>query len=487
MTYRPLCATSIFSPRRLGGIALILGMGGGSISCDDDNSSLMTNTSGSGGEGDAGSTAGDGGGGRGSGAGGSSAGASTAGDNAGGSSGGASQLIVVNEISGSAPEGNFDCEAPTDTAIPDLQLTNLVFDFSDPIYVAFAPGDDSQMFVVEKDGRIRILKDGAILETPFLDITNLVAVNFGEMGLLGFAFHPNFDQIPKVYVYYSTEDDSADDHSSVVVEYSVSDDDANRLDPASARELLRIDQPQVNHNGGNLQFGPDGFLYIALGDGGGGGDSHGAEGNGQNLDTLLGKILRIDVNNRQGDLQYAIPSGNMQGSGVRPEIWSYGWRNPWRFSFDACTGDMYVADVGQGALEEVDFEPAATPGRNYGWRLMEAENCFNPGSGCDASAQNLQLPVASYGRAVGQSITGGYVYRGAAIPALHGAYFYADFATAAFFALRIENGSIVGEPENITSNLNGDGETSIASFGQDNAGNLYVVSLSGTISRVDPR
>ncbi len=217
-------------------------------------------------------------------------------------------------------------------------------------------------------------------------------------------------------------------------------------DASTEQVLFELSQPEQNHNGGDLEFGRDGFLYIGLGDGGGAGDNHGATGNGQNLNTLLGKILRIDVDGTGvgPNSAYGIPDGNVESDAALDEIWSYGWRNPWRFSFDACTGDMYIADVGQDEIEEIDFEPALTSGRNYGWRLMEGDACYNPGSGCNASTQNLTPPIASYDHGVGLSITGGYVYRGRAIPNLRGSYLYADYVSDRFFALRVNEGRLAG-------------------------------------------
>jgi glucose/arabinose dehydrogenase len=337
--------------------------------------------------------------------------------------------------------------------------------------------------VLEKPGTIRIIRAGQLEPEPFLDISDRVS-DGGEMGLLGLAFHPSYADNGRFYVYYSTM--LSGSHTSRIAEYSVSDASPDQSEAESERLLLEIPQPQSNHNGGSLEFGPDGFLYIGLGDGGGGGDQHGDIGNGQNLDTLLGKILRIDVDSAGEGSAYGIPAGNLAQAGARREIWSYGLRNPWRFSFDACTGDMYIGDVGQGALEEVDFEPANTSGRNYGWRLMEAENCFNPNSGCNASTQNLALPVASYGRNLGRSITGGYVYRGSAIPNLRGTYLYADYGSAAFFALRMNGSTVDRAQEDISNDVNpGRTVRSISSFGQDNVGELYVMSLAGAVYRVD--
>jgi glucose/arabinose dehydrogenase len=313
-----------------------------------------------------------------------------------------------------------------------------------------------------------------------------VSERFDEMGLLGLAFHPDYADNGRFYVYYSTLVDGQ--HISRIAEYTALAADPDIADVATERVLLEIDQPEDNHNGGHLAFGSDNFLYIGMGDGGGADDQHGATGNGQNLSTLLGKMLRIDVDGEGAgpNDNYAIPAGNMTSGGALPEIWSYGLRNPWRYSFDACTGDMYIADVGQNSFEEVDFEPAQLGGRNYGWRLMEAEECFNPDSGCNAAQQNLTLPVASYDRNAGQSITGGYVYRGSAIPALRGTYLYADFESARFFALRMQGGAVATPQADITDNINPGREIQgISSFGQDTAGNLYVVEYGGAIYRID--
>ena len=431
--------------------------------CGDDSSS-PGNTAGSNGtgNGNAGTDSGD-------------AGTGGTGNNGGG--GGGSSV---------EPDPTKDCGTPSDPAVPELELTPLVDGLTRPILLTQPPGESERLFVVEKNGYVRIVQNGALLDDPFLDLEEEVSERFDEMGLLGLAFHPDYAQNRRFYVYYSTIDGGQ--HISRIAEYTALADDPDVADVASERVLLEVEQPEDNHNGGHLAFGSDGFLYIALGDGGGGGDQHGDIGNGQNLQTLLGKILRIDVDGSGAgpNGNYAIPAGNLTADGALPEIWSYGWRNPWRYSFDACTGDMYIADVGQSAFEEVDFEPAQTGGRNYGWRLMEAEECFNPNSGCDAAAQNLTLPVASYGRNLGQSITGGYVYRGSAIPALRGTYLYADYQSARFFALRMANGAVATPQADITDNLNPDDNLDgISSFGQDTAGNLYVVEYGGAVYRID--
>lgn len=385
------------------------------------------------------------------------------------------------------PNGQQDCSEPGEASVPPLELTSIASGLSAPVYVAQPPGDDARLFVVEKAGLIRIIEEGQVRDEPFLDLRDSVDDSSSEMGLLGLAFHPAYADNGRLYVYHSAQTASGEgSHESRVVELSVMEEDPNRADASTARVVLTIQQPESNHNGGALEFGPDGYLYVASGDGGGAGDRHGEIGNGQDLGTLLGKMLRIDVDGRS-EGEYGIPPGNLVAPGARPEIWSYGLRNPWRFSFDPCSADLYIADVGQNAFEEVNFEPPGTAGRNYGWRLMEAEECFEPADGCDARAQGLTLPVASYDRQQGVSITGGYVYRGSAIPDLRGTYLYADFQLANFFALRMRNGQVERSAEMITDNLNpGRSVLRISSFGQDSRGELYVVSLTGSVYRIDP-
>ena len=406
--------------------------------------------------------------------------------NTGGSSGNPSPLVPV------VPDPAKDCGTASDPGVPELVLTPLVGELTRPILVTQPPGETERLFVVEKNGFVRVLQDGELLPDPFLDLEEESSEQGGEMGLLGLAFHPGYAENRRFYVYYSAIADGQ--HISRIAEYTALADDPDIADVASERVLLEFDQPEQNHNGGHLAFGSDNFLYIGTGDGGGAGDAHGANGNGQNLNTLLGKMLRIDVDGTGAGPydNYAIPAGNMTTGGALPELWSYGLRNPWRYSFDPCTGDMYIADVGQNALEEVNFEPAQLGGRNYGWRLMEADECFNPDSGCDAEEQNLTLPVASYPRNAGRSITGGFVYRGSAIPELRGTYLYADFETSRFFALRMQDGAVASPHADITDNINPDTEVQgISSFGQDTAGNLYVVELgdggdgAGAIYRID--
>ena len=446
------------SPKLLSSFALLALL---ASACSDDDS----NGSGAGGRAGATAVAGSGGDS-------GSAGASV------GGSGGATVNVE--------PDPLKDCGVAASPGVPELRLEQVVSGLDGPVYVTQVGGDTARLFVVEKPGRIRVVRGGALVAAPFITIEGVSERN-GEMGLLGLAFHPDYSDNGRFYVYYSTLRDGT--HISRISEYRVSSSNPDVADASSARVLFELEQPEDNHNGGNLQFGPDGYLYIALGDGGGSGDRHGAIGNGQNLGTLLGKILRIDVDGTgAGSMSaYGIPSGNAAVTGALPEIWSYGLRNPWRFSFDPCTGDMYIGDVGQGEVEEVDFEPAGVSGRNYGWRLMEGNDCYNPESGCNATTQNLVLPVATYDHGVGRSITGGYVYRGPAIPNLRGTYLYADFETSRFFALRMANGGVAQQQVDITENLNpGQDVEGISSFGQDSAGEVYVVSFGGAVYRIVP-
>jgi glucose/arabinose dehydrogenase len=376
--------------------------------------------------------------------------------------------------------------------VPPLQLTQIATNLEQPIYLTPAPGDATRLFVIEKRGRIRVIQDGQLLEEAFLDITDRVESPVEEMGLLGLVFHPHYQDNGLFYVTYSTAGQTGTNpaHTEVLAEFAMRPGDPNHADTVE-RRVLTIAEPEGNHNGGQLQFGADGLLYFGLGDGGGARDDHGSIGNGQALDTLLGKMLRIDVDARSAgpDHQYGIPAGNYSeiDAAALPEIWSIGLRNPSRFSFDACSGDLYIGDVGQEAREEVDFHPASQlRGDNFGWRLMEAETCFNPDSGCDAAALGVTLPIASYPRVTGQCITGGYVYRGLAIPALRGAYLYADYENAAFFALRVQGGAVVMPQADITASINpARSVDEITSFGQDNAGELYVVSFNGQVFRID--
>ncbi|MCC6904720.1 MAG: PQQ-dependent sugar dehydrogenase, partial [Anaerolineae bacterium] len=307
---------------------------------------------------------------------------------------------------------------------------------------------------------------GVLQPEPFLDIRDRVSDDSTETGLLGLAFHPDYEENGLFYVNYTTGD------RTHISRFSVSATNPDMADPAAEQVLISVRQPAPNHNGGQLAFGPDGYLYIGLGDGGAAGDLF---GNGQNIETLLGAILRIDVN--AGD-PYAVPADNpfVQMPSARPELWAIGLRNPWRFSFDRLTGDLYIADVGQNRLEEVNVQPAASPGgENYGWPIMEAMSCFDTET---CVTDGLTLPVLEYSHDEGCSITGGYVYRGAARPDLAGVYFYGDFCYGTVWGARPGPGER-WESAELASVGN------LSSFGEDESGELYATDLgSGTLYRL---
>ncbi|HYO77937.1 MAG TPA: PQQ-dependent sugar dehydrogenase [Thermoanaerobaculia bacterium] len=352
-------------------------------------------------------------------------------------------------------------------AQPNVVLEPVVGGFNDPVTITHA--NDARLFIVEQTGLVRVFDPPQVRSEPFLDVRSLISTG-GERGLLGLAFHPRYAENGFFFVNYT--DRNGD---TAIVRYTRSSNDPNRADPASARTILRVDQPYANHNGGQLAFGPDGYLYIALGDGGSGGDP----GNrAQNLSELLGKMLRIDVDNGN---PYAIPPTNpyVGRPGARGEIWASGLRNPWRCSFDRNFGDLWIADVGQGAWEEVSMQPfGSIGGENYGWRRMEGTHCFNPGTGCNDGT--LVLPVIEYDHSFAAcSVTGGYVYRGTRSRRLNDMYIYADFC----------NGRIMGarrQPSGIyVSQLLFDAPFTIATFGEDMHGELYVGDYnSGQIYRI---
>ena len=334
-----------------------------------------------------------------------------------------------------------------------------------PVYAGHAGDGSGRLFVIEKQGRIRIVADGQLAPHPFLDIAAIIDSGPNERGLLGLAFHPNYASNGRFFVNYT---DLGGD--TVVAEYRVADD-PDRADPASAQVLLTQEQPYRNHNGGMLAFGPDGMLYVALGDGGWAGDP---QGHGQRLDTLLGTLLRLDVNEPG---VYRVPPDNpfVGVSNARAEIWAYGLRNPWRFSFDRATGDLYIADVGQNSFEEIDFAPVSSSGgENYGWKLMEGHSCFVEGSP-DCNSLRFTPPIAVYGRDGGCSVTGGYVYRGAAYPALVGAYVFGDYCSGKLWTLRRDAGGAW------RMTLQGEVAVQITSFGEDEAGEIYITDDGGRL------
>jgi glucose/arabinose dehydrogenase len=367
--------------------------------------------------------------------------------------------------SGSGPQLIFNPQ-PDDPAPPSLTLVSVATGFTNPLDFQEPADGTGRFFVVEQAGFIRIVENGTLITTPFLDLTARAEAG-GEKGLLGLAFHPDFAQNRRFFVNYTRR--SAGQLQTVIAEYRASLNNPNAADP-SETILLTVNQPFDNHNGGQLAFGPDGFLYIALGDGGSGGDP---QGNGQNLNSLLGALLRIDVDSAAPSI--AIPPDNPFASVAGlDEIWAYGLRNPWRFSFDSMTGDLFLADVGQDRFEEVNL---IERGGNYGWNVMEGSSCFSPSSGCNMTG--LILPIAEYGRSEGSSVTGGYVYRGALIPGLRGSYVFGDFISGRIWGL--------------TRNTSGDWVRSllletgsnISSFGQDRAGEIYVLDYgAGTVRQL---
>lgn len=346
-----------------------------------------------------------------------------------------------------------------------------------PLFVTAAPGQPGRIYIVQQGGQILIHENGVVLETPFYDFGPVIGASGGERGLLGLAFHPAYEQNGRFYVNYTDVTGA-----TTVALYCRYADDPYRADPATATVLLTIPQPFSNHNGGMIAFGPDGYLYVASGDGGSGNDP---QNNGQSLETLLGKILRIDVDSAA---PYAIPADNpfVSTPGARGEIWAYGLRNPWRMSFDRETGDLWIGDVGQNALEEIDFQAAGSAGgENYGWRVREGSICRPGEMNCDLPG--AVDPIYDYAQEGSQSITGGYVYRGTAIPALAGTYFFADYIAGTVYSLTRAGQTVTVINE--TENLNDAKYTlsNVASFGEDLDGELYVVDYGeGAVYRIVP-
>lgn len=367
------------------------------------------------------------------------------------------------------------CRAPSVQAQSGIQVEPAFPDirFTRPVDLQAAGDGSNRIFVVEQPGVIKVLDtdDANPSATVFLDIRNRVRDAGNEEGLLGLAFHPNYTANGFFFVYYT----ASSPRRSVLARYRVSASDPDRGDVGSEAVLLTQAQPASNHNGGQIAFGPDGYLYVGLGDGGGANDQF---GNGQTRSTILGTILRIDVDTPSGGRAYGIPADNpLVGNilGYREEIYAYGLRNPWRFSFDADTGRLFTADVGQNAYEEINI---IEKGGNYGWNTMEGNHCFRPRQGCDRTG--LTLPVAEYAHnGQPKSVTGGYVYRGARAPTLTGQYIYADYVDGRIWALTLD-GATVTSTELTDTRLN------IASFGEDEAGELYICAFDGLLYRFAP-
>jgi glucose/arabinose dehydrogenase len=384
---------------------------------------------------------------------------------------GRTQLAPAPALATAARDGGAPAAPPEPVALSEppaelagaVKLERIARRLRRPVQIAAAPGDGARLFIVEEGGRILILRDGAVQAQPFADLSAWVARRHEEQGLLGLAFHPRFADNGKLYLNYTARKDGA----THVDELRVDAADPDRVDLATRRRLLRIEQPWANHNGGGLAFGPDGKLYIGMGDGGAAGDPR---GNAQNVDSLLGKMLRMDVDADE-------PAA---------AIVSVGLRNPWRYAFDRETGDLYIADVGQDKWEFV-FAVAAgeIDGKNFGWNRTEGFACFPPGDDCDRAG--ITPPIMAYDHDTGCSITGGFVYRGKAIPALHGHYFFADFCTGLLRSLRWENGRVTAL-WNWKPALDPDSKlATISSFGEDADGELYLVSLDGVIWKLVPR
>ena len=403
-----------------------------------------------------------------------------------------SRLVVVKiaillVVLGCSSSGTEETGTPSAPALPasaplvaaGIALRPVATGLSSPVHITHA--GDERLFIVEQPGRIRIVQQGSLVATPFLDIVSLVRSG-GEQGLLSVAFHPayNLPGTPGFGLFWVNYTNTNGD--TVIARYTVSSANPQQADPASALTLLLIAQPFANHNGGLNAFGPvegpagQRYLYIGMGDGGGAGDP---QNNAQRDDTLLGKLLRLDpsLEARPAPPFYTIPPDNPRVAAGAPlgTIWAKGLRNPWRFAFDPVRGDLYIADVGQNSWEEVDFTPAGTPGgRNYGWRLMEGQSCFNPPSNCEAP--DLERPVAVYADGGGRcAIIGGYVYRGTRLPALAGMYLYADLCSGEIFGLAQVTPGVWQSTLLLSSGL------SIFSFGEDVQHELYVGSDNGTV------
>ncbi|MHA6247562.1 PQQ-dependent sugar dehydrogenase [Pontibacter sp. CAU 1760] len=353
---------------------------------------------------------------------------------------------------------------PSAEAQYNLQPAYSNLEFDRPVEAVWSEENQGRLYVLDQEGKIFWMPRNSQAGTRpslYLDISDRVSAG-GEMGLLGLTFHPNFAQNGYFYVNYTTSDPL----QTRISRFKASAGNQGMVDPKSETILLTYSQPYRNHNGGKVTFGPDGYLYIAVGDGGSGGDP---QNNAQDRSTLLGKILRIDVNAASGNRPYGIPAdnpyaGNQQG--YREEIYAYGLRNPWKISFDAKTGQLWAADVGQNKIEEIDI---IRKGGNYGWRIMEGTQCYNPESNCDKSG--LILPVHQYTHADGVSVTGGFVYRGTAIPELQGKYVYADYVSGKVWALEVnERGEKVSNTLLLTSGF------PISSFGQDHDKELLLLS-----------
>ncbi|HEX5001964.1 MAG TPA: PQQ-dependent sugar dehydrogenase [Bacteroidia bacterium] len=374
-------------------------------------------------------------------------------------------------------------------AQPAVKLIKIASGFTSPLAMAEPHDGTHRLFVAEQRGKIFIISKNEVLKEPFLDISGKIDglnLAYSEKGLLGFAFHPDYSKNGRFFVYYSAPlKKEGIDHKGIVAEFHVNPANPNQA-LAVEQRILEVDEPEGNHNGGNLVFGPDGYLYIGLGDGGGANDEHGRSGNGQNTTTLLGKILRIDVD---GKKPYAIPPDNpfAENPSFKPEIWAYGLRNPWRFSFDKTTGRLFCGDVGQNKFEEIDL---ITKGGNYGWRVMEGLHCFNPPEQCVQTG--LTLPIYEYNHETGISVCGGYVYRGKKYPALTGYYFFGDWSGKLFCLKETAEHKWELKLPAVDGGKTNEVPIRIHSFAEDANGEIYIIGQhsmgpknpTGTIYRI---
>ncbi len=377
--------------------------------------------------------------------------------------------LLASPLDGCALSGSGDTTGQADGVA--LVEAFSALRFTRPVDIQHAPGRAGDLFVVEQAGRIHVFRNDADVEESslFLDITDKVNDRGNEEGLLGLAFHPDFSSNGYFYVNYTADSP----RRTVIERYTISSANTNVADVASGTVILEVSQPFGNHNGGQVAFGPDGYLYIGMGDGGSGGDPI---GHGQNVTTLLGALLRIDVDGQEGGNAYRIPADNPFAgqSNARPEIYAYGLRNPWRFSFDPETDRIWAGDVGQNAIEEIHI---IEKGRNHGWNKMEGTRCYEPSSNCEESG--LVMPVTEYDHNLGISVTGGYVYRGSDVPELVGRYVFADYGTGRVWALT-ETSSGFEREQLFDTNLR------IASFGVDERGELYLAAFDGKIYKFAP-
>jgi glucose/arabinose dehydrogenase len=379
-------------------------------------------------------------------------------------------LLPARALASAGPTSLTDGVTAAAPSPSTIQLTPIASGLSSPVLITSARDGTGRMFIVEQTGTIKVYDGGNVLAGNFLNIRGSVS-NGSEQGLLGLAFHPNYESNRKFYVNFTNRRGD-----TIIREYKASASNPNRVQSGSGRTILKINQPFANHNGGDIAFGPGGYLYIGMGDGGSGGDP----GNrAQDKDKLLGKMLRIDVNGTSGNKNYRIPKSNPYvGKPGRNEIWLRGLRNPWRWSFDRATNRLWIGDVGEGRYEEVDRLSPSEKGDNLGWRRIEGYKCFNPSSGC--GKQGKEKPVLAYAHRNGRcAVTGGFVYRGADIPALRGWYLFVDYCSGEIWTVAAGAGTHADKILLRNTSAN------ISSFGENPGGELFVVDLGGTIYRID--